>query len=153
MLTFIARDQRPAFGLEVGRDDITEAVGQDVVCFVEDVLPAVGTGLEDREGFRAGKDSPEPGGPSDRSRKHRCLPASVLHPFGLPASGTPDQATLCPKAKRIHSRGPDTHVRPQGLLPYDMKLHKTISLFLVPQATLILPTWYRFVPLAHFSID
>lgn len=57
-LTFIARDQRPAFGLEVGRDDVTEAVGQDVVCFVEDVLPAVGTGLKDREGFRAGKGLP-----------------------------------------------------------------------------------------------
>lgn len=53
-LTFIARDQRPAFGLEVGRDDVTEAVGQDVVCFVVDVLPAVGTGLKDRQEFRAG---------------------------------------------------------------------------------------------------
>lgn len=57
-LTFIARDQRPAFGLEVGRDDVAEAVGQDMVCLVEDVLPAVGTGLEDREGFRAGKGLP-----------------------------------------------------------------------------------------------
>lgn len=27
MLTFIARDQRPAFGLEVGRDDVAEAMG------------------------------------------------------------------------------------------------------------------------------
>lgn len=54
-LTFIARDQRPAFGLEVGRDDVTEAVGQDVVCFIVDVLPAVGTGLQDRERFRAGQ--------------------------------------------------------------------------------------------------
>ena len=54
-LTFIARDQRPAFGLEVGRDDVTEAVGQDVVCFIVDVLPAVGTGLQDRERLRAGQ--------------------------------------------------------------------------------------------------
>ena len=54
-LTFIARDQRPAFGLEVGWDDVTEAVGQDVVCFIVDVLPAVGTGLRDRERFRAGR--------------------------------------------------------------------------------------------------
>lgn len=54
-LTFIARDQRPAFGLEVGWDDVTEAVGQDVVCFIVDVLPAVGTGLWDRERFRAGQ--------------------------------------------------------------------------------------------------
>lgn len=54
VLTFIARDQHPAFALEVGRDDVTEAVGQDVVCFIVDVLPAVGTGLKDREGFRAG---------------------------------------------------------------------------------------------------
>lgn len=52
-LTFIARDQCPAFGLEVGRDDVTEAVGQDVVCFIVDVLPAVGTGLRDRERLRA----------------------------------------------------------------------------------------------------
>lgn len=54
-LTFIARDQRPAFGLEVGRDDVTEAVGQDVVCFVVDVLPAVGTGLKDRQEFKSRK--------------------------------------------------------------------------------------------------
>lgn len=61
VLTFIARDQCPAFGLEVGRNDVTEAVGQDVVCFVVDVLPAVGTGLKDREGVRAGNSAP--GGP------------------------------------------------------------------------------------------
>lgn len=44
--------------MEVGRDDVTEAVGQDMVCFVVDVLPAVGAGLEDREEFRAGKSAP-----------------------------------------------------------------------------------------------
>lgn len=57
-LTFIARDQCSASGLEVGRDDVTEAMGQDVVCFIVDVLPAVGTGLEDRVGFRAGTGGP-----------------------------------------------------------------------------------------------
>lgn len=59
VLTFIARDQRPAFSLEVGRDDVTEAMGQDVVCFIVDVLPAVGTGLKDRDEVRAGKSAPE----------------------------------------------------------------------------------------------
>lgn len=57
-LTFIARDQRPAFGLQVGRDDVTEAMGQDVVSFIVDILPTVGTGLEDKEGFRTGKSGP-----------------------------------------------------------------------------------------------
>ena len=88
-LTFIARDQRPAFGLEVGWDDVTEAVGQDVVCFIVDVLPAVGTGLRDRERFRAGqsgqevtKQSPAVPGRSaggerhTEARKPRSLPPS-----------------------------------------------------------------------------
>lgn len=44
--------------MEVGRDDVTEAVGQDMVCLVVDVLPAVGTGLKDREEFGAGKSTP-----------------------------------------------------------------------------------------------
>lgn len=90
--TFIARDQRPAFGLEVGRDDVTEAVGQDMVCFVVDVLPAVGAGLEDREEFRAGKSAPggrqaDPNSArwfcgrreEQRGRKPSSLPTS--HPF------------------------------------------------------------------------
>ena len=57
-LTFVARDQRPAFGLEVGRDDVTEAVGQDVVGFIVDVLPAMRTGLKDGEGLRAEQEVP-----------------------------------------------------------------------------------------------
>lgn len=48
-LTFIARDQRPAFGLEVGWDDVTEAMRQDMVCFIVDVLPAMRTGLKATE--------------------------------------------------------------------------------------------------------
>lgn len=67
-LTFIARNQRPALGLEVGWDDVTEAVGQDVVCFVVDVLPAVGTGLEDRERFR---------GEESGSGGHKAEPGSA----------------------------------------------------------------------------
>lgn len=51
-LTFIAGDQHPAFGLEVGRDEVAESVGQDVVRFIVDVLPTMGTGLKDREGAR-----------------------------------------------------------------------------------------------------
>jgi hypothetical protein len=45
-LTFIARDQHPPFGLEIGWNDIAEAMGQDMVCLIVDVLPAVSTGLE-----------------------------------------------------------------------------------------------------------
>lgn len=33
-------------------------MGQDVVCFIVDVLPAVGTGLKDREGGQSRKVSP-----------------------------------------------------------------------------------------------
>lgn len=88
-LTFIARDQRPAFGLEVGRDDVTEAVGQDVVCFIVNVLPAVGTGLRDRERFRAGqsgqevtKQSPAVPGSSVGAERHRL----AGKPHSLPPS-------------------------------------------------------------------
>lgn len=72
VLTFIARDQRPAFGLEIGWDDVTKAVGQDVVCFIVDVLPAMGTGLKDREGVRAGKSAP--GGPKAEPWQCQVVP-------------------------------------------------------------------------------
>lgn len=45
-LTFVAGDQLLAFGLEVGRDEVAESMGQDVVCFIVDVLPTMGTGLK-----------------------------------------------------------------------------------------------------------
>lgn len=50
MLTFVAGDQHPAFGLEVGWDEVTESMGQDVVCFVVYVLPTMGTGLKRQRG-------------------------------------------------------------------------------------------------------
>lgn len=49
-LTFIAGDQHLAFSLEVGRDEVAESVGQDVICFVVDVLPTMGTGLKRQRG-------------------------------------------------------------------------------------------------------
>lgn len=50
MLTFIAGDQHLAFALEVGRDEVADSMGQDVVCFVVDVLPTMGTGLKGQRG-------------------------------------------------------------------------------------------------------
>lgn len=90
-LTFIARDQRPAFGLEVGRDDVTEAVGQDVVCLVVDVLPAVGTGLQDTEDQSSSqargvaKQSPAVPGSSVGGEGHRG--ASFPPPQATPQPG------------------------------------------------------------------
>jgi hypothetical protein len=49
-LTFVAGNQHLAFGLEVGRDEVAESMGQDVVCFVVDVLPTMGTGLKGQRG-------------------------------------------------------------------------------------------------------
>lgn len=49
-LTFVTGDQHLAFGLEVGRDEVAESMGQDVVCFVVDVLPTMGTGLKGQRG-------------------------------------------------------------------------------------------------------
>lgn len=49
-LTFITGDQHLAFGLEVGRDEVAESMGQDVVCFVVDVLPTMGTSLKGQRG-------------------------------------------------------------------------------------------------------
>lgn len=49
-LTFVAGDQYFAFGLEVGRDEVAESMGQDVVCLVVDVLPTMGTGLKGQRG-------------------------------------------------------------------------------------------------------
>lgn len=45
LLTFIAGQELPPVGLQVGGNDVAEAVGQDVLCLVVDVFPAVRTCL------------------------------------------------------------------------------------------------------------
>ena len=50
-LTFIAGDERPVVALQVGGDDGAVSVGQDeLLLFVEHVLPPVGAGLHTAEG-------------------------------------------------------------------------------------------------------
>jgi len=41
LLTFVAGQELPPIGLQVGGNDVAEAVGQDVLCLVVDVFPAV----------------------------------------------------------------------------------------------------------------
>ena len=45
-LTFVAGQELPPGGLQVGGNDVAEAMGQDVLCLIVDVLPAVCAGLK-----------------------------------------------------------------------------------------------------------
>lgn len=107
VLTFIAGDQRPAFGLEVGRDDVTETMGQDVVCFIVDVLPAVGTGLRDREG------SEQEVSPSRSQTRAQATPGGCAGGEGQRSQ----KATLPPAPPQLCARHCLGHQQPTGASP------------------------------------
>lgn len=99
-LTFIARDQRPAFSLEVGWDDVAEAVRQDVVCFVVDVLPPVGTGLKGQKGVREGKAASRATVPGILW-KERGAEQAVGHLLSYPDTPGPGCMDCTPKNKAL----------------------------------------------------